>query len=149
MGRSFPEGRPVTWPESDLSPTLRPRTPDVGHDHRRTGPGRVLLHRHSATPATAARPARTAAAAGSSQKAYVLRLTLPHLLTRLIIPAKAPSVRRACVACHTGKTRCSEVLPCQVRFVSVLIVFIIRQLFLLPPELSQARSRFYLCISRS
>jgi hypothetical protein len=28
--------------------------------------------------------------------------------------AKAPSVRRACVACHTGKTRCSEVLPCQV-----------------------------------
>jgi len=29
--------------------------------------------------------------------------------------AKAPSVRRACVACHTGKTRCSEVLPCQVR----------------------------------
>lgn len=26
---------------------------------------------------------------------------------------KAPSVRRACVACHTGKTRCSEVLPCQ------------------------------------
>ncbi|KAF9011103.1 hypothetical protein BDQ17DRAFT_1387581 [Cyathus striatus] len=27
--------------------------------------------------------------------------------------AKAPSVRRACVACHTGKTRCSEVLPCQ------------------------------------
>lgn len=29
-------------------------------------------------------------------------------------PAKAPSVRRACVACHSGKTRCSEVLPCQV-----------------------------------
>uniref|UniRef100_A0A8H7Y6V6 Zn(2)-C6 fungal-type domain-containing protein n=1 Tax=Psilocybe cubensis TaxID=181762 RepID=A0A8H7Y6V6_PSICU len=26
---------------------------------------------------------------------------------------KAPSVRRACIACHTGKTRCSEVLPCQ------------------------------------
>ncbi|KAI0684758.1 hypothetical protein BC835DRAFT_1409058 [Cytidiella melzeri] len=26
---------------------------------------------------------------------------------------KAPSVRRACAACHTGKTRCSEVLPCQ------------------------------------
>ncbi|KAH7914760.1 hypothetical protein BJ138DRAFT_1143205 [Hygrophoropsis aurantiaca] len=26
---------------------------------------------------------------------------------------KAPSVRRACTACHTGKTRCSEVLPCQ------------------------------------
>lgn len=29
-------------------------------------------------------------------------------------PAKAPSVRRACAACHAGKTRCSEVLPCQV-----------------------------------
>ncbi|TFK56767.1 hypothetical protein OE88DRAFT_1670223 [Heliocybe sulcata] len=26
---------------------------------------------------------------------------------------KAPSVRRACLACHQGKTRCSEVLPCQ------------------------------------
>ncbi|GJE86196.1 Zn(II)2Cys6 transcription factor [Phanerochaete sordida] len=26
---------------------------------------------------------------------------------------KAPSVRRACAACHSGKTRCSEVLPCQ------------------------------------
>ncbi|KAJ6520359.1 hypothetical protein C8R45DRAFT_954886 [Mycena sanguinolenta] len=26
---------------------------------------------------------------------------------------KAPSVRRACTACHTGKTRCSESLPCQ------------------------------------
>lgn len=28
--------------------------------------------------------------------------------------AKPPSVRRACTACHSGKTRCSEVLPCQV-----------------------------------
>ncbi|CAL1694561.1 unnamed protein product [Somion occarium] len=27
---------------------------------------------------------------------------------------KAPSVRRACTACHAGKTRCSDVLPCQV-----------------------------------
>ncbi|KAJ7642844.1 hypothetical protein B0H17DRAFT_1104931 [Mycena rosella] len=26
---------------------------------------------------------------------------------------KNPSVRRACTACHAGKTRCSEVLPCQ------------------------------------
>ncbi|KAI0778760.1 hypothetical protein BD413DRAFT_511547 [Trametes elegans] len=26
---------------------------------------------------------------------------------------KAPSVRRACIACHAGKTRCSEALPCQ------------------------------------
>jgi len=24
-----------------------------------------------------------------------------------------PRIRRACTACHTGKTRCSEVLPCQ------------------------------------
>lgn len=29
------------------------------------------------------------------------------------IAAKAPSVRRACTACHAGKTRCSESLPCQ------------------------------------
>ncbi|KAJ7606870.1 hypothetical protein FB45DRAFT_949362 [Roridomyces roridus] len=26
---------------------------------------------------------------------------------------KGPSVRRACIACHAGKTRCSESLPCQ------------------------------------
>ncbi|KAJ6486096.1 hypothetical protein C8R47DRAFT_1129005 [Mycena vitilis] len=26
---------------------------------------------------------------------------------------KPPSVRRACTACHAGKTRCSESLPCQ------------------------------------
>ncbi|KIJ97913.1 hypothetical protein K443DRAFT_104849 [Laccaria amethystina LaAM-08-1] len=35
------------------------------------------------------------------------------LISLLTTTAKAPSVRRACVACHTGKTRCSEVLPCQ------------------------------------
>ena len=34
--------------------------------------------------------------------------------------AKAPSVRRACAACHAGKTRCSEVLPCQA---SVILLF--------------------------
>ena len=28
--------------------------------------------------------------------------------------AKAPAVRRACTSCHSGKTRCSEILPCQV-----------------------------------
>ncbi|KIM47659.1 hypothetical protein M413DRAFT_22286 [Hebeloma cylindrosporum] len=33
--------------------------------------------------------------------------------TRKRKSTKAPSVRRACIACHTGKTRCSEVLPCQ------------------------------------
>ena len=38
-----------------------------------------------------------------------------------ISTAKAPSVRRACVACHTGKTRCSEVLPCQVGSVPLLL----------------------------
>ncbi|KAH8997395.1 hypothetical protein EDB86DRAFT_3062462 [Lactarius hatsudake] len=26
---------------------------------------------------------------------------------------KAPAVRRACTSCHSGKTRCSEILPCQ------------------------------------
>ena len=31
--------------------------------------------------------------------------------------AKAPSVRRACAACHAGKTRCSESLPCQASLV--------------------------------
>jgi hypothetical protein len=31
-------------------------------------------------------------------------------------------VRRACVACHTGKTRCSEVLPCQVRLAIVALI---------------------------
>lgn len=38
----------------------------------------------------------------------------PLLISPPLSSAKAPSVRRACVACHTGKTRCSEVLPCQV-----------------------------------
>jgi len=41
-------------------------------------------------------------------------------LLSISLPAKAPSVRRACIACHTGKTRCSEVLPCQVRFLPFL-----------------------------
>ncbi|KAH9982785.1 hypothetical protein BGW80DRAFT_1264978, partial [Lactifluus volemus] len=27
--------------------------------------------------------------------------------------SKAPAVRRACTSCHSGKTRCSEILPCQ------------------------------------
>ena len=39
-----------------------------------------------------------------------------------ISTAKAPSVRRACVACHTGKTRCSEVLPCQVGSALLLLL---------------------------
>ncbi|KAI0274965.1 hypothetical protein BC834DRAFT_815746 [Gloeopeniophorella convolvens] len=31
----------------------------------------------------------------------------------LLSSAKAPAVRRACTSCHSGKTRCSEILPCQ------------------------------------
>lgn len=49
---------------------------------------------------------------GSTRK-RMYRIVLSSISTNLR-PAKAPSVRRACVACHTGKTRCSEVLPCQV-----------------------------------
>ncbi|KAG5717527.1 hypothetical protein E4T56_gene17938 [Termitomyces sp. T112] len=37
----------------------------------------------------------------------------PELLAECARKAKTPSVRRACVACHSGKTRCSEHLPCQ------------------------------------
>ena len=42
---------------------------------------------------------------------------IPYLLTlaNLISNVEGPSVRRACATCHAGKTRCSEVLPCQVR----------------------------------
>ena len=58
--------------------------------------------------------------------------------------AKAPSVRRACVACHTGKTRCSEVLPCQVG--SVLLLFTAIR-FNTDSELSQKGPRNFLCLS--
>jgi len=37
-----------------------------------------------------------------------------YLFVSLQTPAKAPAVRRACTSCHSGKTRCSEILPCQV-----------------------------------
>jgi hypothetical protein len=39
--------------------------------------------------------------------------TTPSLSEGSARKPKQPSVRRACVACHAGKTRCSEVLPCQ------------------------------------
>lgn len=111
-GRSFPEGWSVTWPESD-SPSA-----------------------HQMSAMTTDEPAQDGSSSIDTQQ---LQQQLQDQLTqqpqqdpprkrmysdfhflispyRLIIPAKAPSVRRACVACHTGKTRCSEVLPCQVRF---------------------------------
>jgi hypothetical protein len=40
---------------------------------------------------------------------------LPSGLEAHLVRAEGPSVRRACATCHAGKTRCSEVLPCQVR----------------------------------
>ena len=46
-----------------------------------------------------------------------VRAPVSFLLTlgNLISYVEGPSVRRACATCHAGKTRCSEVLPCQVR----------------------------------
>jgi hypothetical protein len=70
------------------------------------------------------------------------------LISLLTTTAKAPSVRRACVACHTGKTRCSEVLPCQVR----CLLSPSRPRPLVSPdltELSQTRLGQHLCLSRS
>jgi hypothetical protein len=40
------------------------------------------------------------------------QLSYPSVLKKFT--AKAPAVRRACTSCHSGKTRCSEILPCQV-----------------------------------
>ena len=40
------------------------------------------------------------------------QLSYPFVLKKS--SAKAPAVRRACTSCHSGKTRCSEILPCQV-----------------------------------
>jgi hypothetical protein len=82
----------------------------------------------------------------SSRKRTSAVLLTPLLPSHLAFnTAKAPSVRRACVACHTGKTRCSEVLPCQVsHHASNLSAFV----FLTPIslELSQKRHRRYMCL---
>ena len=55
------------------------------------------------------------AAEGAARKGQLLsaHTAAISVMTRGLL-AKAPSVRRACTACHAGKTRCSEVLPCQV-----------------------------------
>ena len=60
-------------------------------------------------------------------------------------PAKAPSVRRACAACHSGKTRCSEVLPCQA---SPLAAAVARLALTKPAELPQARPGQHMCLPR-
>lgn len=86
----------------------------------------------STTPKYNSRSSRTASSsllkASSSSKVrkpvasvslapYILHIhSGSGLISCFIRSAKAPSVRRACVACHTGKTRCSEVLPCQVGY---------------------------------
>ncbi|KAJ3761928.1 hypothetical protein F5878DRAFT_599526 [Lentinula raphanica] len=56
------------------------------------------------------------AAGNTDQQPQIIQQVVPNGQTPESATArkpKAPSVRRACVACHTGKTRCSEVLPCQ------------------------------------
>ncbi|KAI0756309.1 hypothetical protein C8Q80DRAFT_1127873 [Daedaleopsis nitida] len=50
---------------------------------------------------------------GSRKRAFARPFLPPSPVLTSSVPAKAPSVRRACTACHAGKTRCSEVLPCQ------------------------------------
>lgn len=86
----------------------------------------------------------TGSADSSRKRRFSSISPLRFYLTDRFTVAKAPSVRRACVACHTGKTRCSEVLPCQVPTS-------------LPPlqysphrhvsELPKTRARCHLCIS--
>jgi hypothetical protein len=66
---------------------------------------------HTETPTTRKRTCKVSA------EAYVSFL-MPSDTTCYV--AKGPSVRRACAACHTGKTRCSETLPCQVSVHKVL-----------------------------
>jgi hypothetical protein len=156
----------------------RPAPPSTRHVRLRYHPGPGYGHavdRHSTTSATStaavtrARPS-TSCSASSKFSANNLRctseacvpnlpyyspalLTRPHPLARissfLKFPAKAPAVRRACTSCHSGKTRCSEILPCQVGT------------YLYPPfqvcqnchpsslELPQAWSRCHLCLSGS
>lgn len=109
--------------------------------HLHVGPQRGLyagprhgpsVHRHPAAPAAPARQ-RPPVPAGSPKRlrpyqrrrhpqTYVAAPSIPSrraltgrtACSNLRPLAKAPSVRRACTACHAGKTRCSEVLPCQV-----------------------------------
>jgi hypothetical protein len=61
-------------------------------------------------------------------------------------PAKAPAVRRACTSCHSGKTRCSEILPCQVR-IYCICTSVSHMSY--PSELPQAWSWCHMCLSRS
>lgn len=67
----------------------------------------------------ASTPAQDTASAIDTQQLHSLphpsdiQQSLPHNPNGTERKAKAPSVRRACTSCHTGKTRCSEVLPCQ------------------------------------
>jgi len=60
---------------------------------------------------------------------------------------EGPSVRRACATCHAGKTRCSEVLPCQVR--SPQSIDHPNPEHLILPELLETRFGRDLCIPRA
>lgn len=120
-----------------IEPPRRPAPPPTRHVRLRSHPGPRYGHavdRHPTTAATPAiprtRPPTSCSASSKSpighprspSEAYVF----PHLQSFRFsclnnffsfFPstlAKAPAVRRACTSCHSGKTRCSEILPCQV-----------------------------------
>ena len=52
---------------------------------------------------------------GEKVRSSVSLSSRPLILSSSSSRVEGPSVRRACATCHAGKTRCSEVLPCQVR----------------------------------
>lgn len=124
------------WPEpwSDLHRTIRP-SPPCRPSARQTPRPRTVLLRPSTPTNSRARSSSlltsSSSRTGSQTPRTLLRANVsrpPLLLSRLAytrssMTAKAPSVRRACTACHAGKTRCSDVLPCQVRIHSYLFTF--------------------------
>jgi hypothetical protein len=112
----------------------RPASPLTRHVRLRNHPGPGYGHavdRHSttsATPTAAITRARPPTSCSASPKFSGVHLRSP---SEACVPssstfpsaarsyneqsaAKAPAVRRACTSCHSGKTRCSEILPCQV-----------------------------------
>jgi hypothetical protein len=126
-----------------LRPPAPPSTRHVRlRSHPGPGYGHAV-DRHSTTaaastaPVARARPSTSCSAApkpstdylrSSSEACVPILLSCRHDLVLTLLPqinflsltfcfstlAKAPAVRRACTSCHSGKTRCSEILPCQV-----------------------------------
>ena len=115
-----------------LRELARPASPLTRHVRLRNHPGPGYGHavdRHSTTSAaptavTRARPSTSCSASpkfsgihlrSSSEACVPSCSTCPSAaLIKKKFTAKAPAVRRACTSCHSGKTRCSEILPCQV-----------------------------------